>query len=79
MKVKKKGYGFLLGLTILLTVSAALTLIPHSGATKDCLLGYQAVCSFTPVSTLILLAGTALICVVRKRKFTEETESGASA
>ena len=35
---------------------AILTLIPREAASKVCLLGYKALCSFTPISTVILLA-----------------------
>ena len=37
-------------------VSAILTLIPNAGASKPSRLGYYALCSFTPYSTLISLA-----------------------
>ena len=36
-------------------LSAIWTLIPDSLASKVCILGYKAHCSFTPISTLILL------------------------
>jgi hypothetical protein len=35
---------------------AILTLIPLASASKECLLGYKALCSFAPISTIILLA-----------------------
>ena len=68
MRNKKKGYGYLLLLTVLLTVAAILTLIPHAAASKECMLGYKSVCSFTPVSTLILVIAAGVTCVVRKRR-----------
>jgi hypothetical protein len=37
-------------------VLAVLTLMPREAASKACLLGYKALCSFTPISTLGLLA-----------------------
>jgi hypothetical protein len=37
-------------------VLAVLTLIPREAASKACRLGYKALCSFTPISTAILLA-----------------------
>jgi len=35
---------------------AIVTLIPLASASKASLLGYKALCSFTPISTIILLA-----------------------
>jgi len=35
---------------------ALLTLLPLATASKPCLLGYEALCSFSPISTIILLA-----------------------
>ena len=35
---------------------AVLTLLPTGTASKACLLGYNALCSFTPISTVILFA-----------------------
>ena len=35
---------------------ALVTLLPLATASKPCLLGYEALCSFTPISTIILLA-----------------------
>jgi len=37
-------------------VLAVLTLIPMASASKVSLLGYRALCSFAPISTLLLLA-----------------------
>lgn len=37
-------------------VLALVTLIPTATASKPCLLGYKAHCTFTPISTLMLLA-----------------------
>ena len=36
-------------------ISAILTIIPDSQASKECMLGYYAHCSFTPISTIILI------------------------
>lgn len=72
MKKRKKGYWFLFGLTILVTLAAISTLIPVAFASKECMLGYKAHCTFTPMSTVILIVGGGVICVIRKRRFTEE-------
>ena len=37
-------------------ILAFVTLIPTATASKPSLLGYKALCSFTPISTLIFLA-----------------------
>jgi hypothetical protein len=42
---------------LLLAIVASL---PTGTASKDCLVGYNALCSFTPISTVILLALAAL-------------------
>jgi hypothetical protein len=42
------------------SAAAALTMIPVPMASKACLLGYRALCRFTPMSTAILLAGGSL-------------------
>jgi len=39
---------------VFLCIAALKTAIPAEEASKACLLGYKAYCSFTPVSTLIL-------------------------
>jgi len=73
MKTKKKGYGILLGLTILLTIAAILTVIPNAGASKESMLGYKSICSFAPIATIILLLLADAVCVIRKKVFTAET------
>ncbi len=45
---------------ILFLVSAVLTVLPNAAASKECRLGYKAVCSFTPFGTLILIGLSAL-------------------
>ena len=54
MKTKKKISVHLIFI-ILHLVSALLTLIQNAGAGKPSRLGYNALCSFTPISTLISL------------------------
>ncbi len=63
MKVKKMTK-FSIKLLILLiliagaigsAISAVLTLIPDSSASKESMLGYFAHCSFAPISTIILI------------------------
>ena len=70
MKIKKKGYKWLLALTILLTLSAIITLIPNPGASKDNMMGYHSICSAAPLSTLLLVVCTGITCFIRKLNFT---------
>ena len=49
-------------------VLAVLTLIPRAAASKACLLGYKALCSFSPISTLGLLAMVGLHLFLHYRK-----------
>lgn len=51
----KKIQLILLIILIILLVLGVKTLIPNANASKPCLLGYKAACSFTPISTFILL------------------------
>jgi hypothetical protein len=50
---------------------AILTLIPTGLASKACLLGYKAHCTFTPISTAILLALAGLHIFLHKRTLAE--------
>ena len=42
--------------TILYFVAAVVTLIPLGTASKASLLGYKALCSFSPISTILFIA-----------------------
>ena len=53
---------------------ALLTLIPTATASKPCLLGYRAHCSFTPISTAMLLALVGVHIVVHRRSAAKKTE-----
>jgi hypothetical protein len=48
-------------------VLALVTLIPTASASKPCFLGYRAHCSFTPISTAMLLALVGVHVVVHRR------------
>jgi hypothetical protein len=37
------------------TIAAIMTTIPETTSSKACLIGYKAICSFTPISTIILI------------------------
>jgi len=53
---------------VALVLSAIKTIIPFPYASKACMLGYKAGCSFTPISTIILVVATIIVYVVAKRK-----------
>jgi hypothetical protein len=41
---------------VIVLIAAVKTALPEAKASKPCLLGYKALCSFTPISTIILAA-----------------------
>jgi len=54
---------------VVLIVLGAITLFPAAGASKPCMLGYYAHCTFTPISTVLCWAG-AVVMYFRRRKKT---------
>ncbi len=72
MKRKKKpGYYTLLALTILLALGVVLTIMPIPYAYRECLLGYKAHCTLTPISTILCVISAVITFVVGQRWFTE--------
>ena len=72
MKRKKKpGYYTLLSLAILMILGAVLTIMPVPYSYKECILGYKAHCTLTPVSTILCVIAAAAIYVVMNGSFTE--------
>lgn len=63
---RKPIYWVLLALTVTITLLAVLTMVPRA-ASAESLIGYHALCSFTPVSTVILVLLAAAVCFVRRR------------
>jgi hypothetical protein len=51
---------------VILSIAAVKTVIPNAKASKPCLLGYKATCSFTPISTAILIIAAIVTFVVAK-------------
>ena len=51
-----------------LVLAAIKTIIPFPYVSKACMLGYKAGCSFTPISTAILVAATVIVYVAAKKK-----------
>jgi hypothetical protein len=62
--VLKKYWWVLIAIFVVLGI---VTLIP-ADASKPCLLGYEAYCSFTPISTIICWIIAAAFYAVGKRK-----------
>ncbi len=52
---------------VALSIATIKTAIPNAQASKPCLLGYKAACSFTPISTIILAATVVVTFLVAKR------------
>lgn len=48
MKVKIVG-------TAILLLAAILTMVPRAAASHECVLGYKAMCTYAPFTTLILI------------------------
>ena len=72
MKRKRKpGYYTLLALTVLLVFGVVLTIMPISYAYKECMLGYQAHCTLTPISTILCVIIAVITYVVGQRFFAE--------
>lgn len=63
----EKTASTLFTVAIIVAVLGGLTLLPSPGASKACLLGYKAKCSFTPISTLILFAAAGALFFIRAR------------
>ena len=55
---------------------AVLTLIPREAASKACLLGYKSLCSFSPISTIILLALVGLHIYLHQKDQAKGTQDG---
>ena len=72
MKRKKKpGYYTLLALAILMVLGAVLTIMPVSYAYKECMLGYKAHCTLTPISTILCVIAAVITYMVTQSLFTE--------
>lgn len=63
----KKIYFILFIITIVFIILGVKTLLPNTGASKPCLWGYKAACSFTPVSTFILFGIGIIVFYFRAR------------
>lgn len=61
------AYRAMLGLTILCSLAAILTLIPNPGASKPNVLGYRSLCTFAPAATALCGLAAGITCVLRNR------------
>jgi uncharacterized protein with FMN-binding domain len=73
------AYYALLGVTVVFTVLAVVTLLPSPGASKPNVLGYRSVCSFAPAASALcgLLAGVT--CTIRNRMVSRRAASARYA
>jgi uncharacterized protein with FMN-binding domain len=73
------AYYALLGVTVVFTVLAIITLLPNPGASKPNVLGYRSVCSFAPAASALcgLLAG--ITCTIRNRVVSRRASSARYA
>lgn len=67
MKNPRRMARVLLWVAVILALGSPVTLIPVSGETKPNLLGYPSLCSFSPVSTLIMLFAANTCNGIRKK------------
>jgi hypothetical protein len=65
--------------SIVLGALGLLTLIPSPGASKACLLGYKAKCTFSPISTLILFGAAAIVFIVYQHQLNHIAGGTAAA
>ncbi len=65
--IVKKPNLLLTILSILCILGAVITLIPCINIENACMLGYKAVCAFTPVSTIILIIAGIVLWILRKK------------
>jgi len=63
----KKSGGIFLWLAILSFVSGIITFLPYKNIDDECMLGYKALCAFTPVSSLILFVLGAFFLFLRSK------------
>ncbi len=69
MKNKMFIARLLFGLTIIAVLLALTTLIPFDGASKENIMRYKSLCTFSPVSTVICLMLANIFYSIRKKKF----------
>ena len=66
---KQPHYKIMTFLSVLLLISAATTLLPHSAASKVNFVGYKSLCAFAPLSTLVLLGAAGFVRIFRDTQY----------
>lgn len=67
MKNPRRMTPILFWVAVILALGSLVTLLPVAGKTKPNLLGYSSLCSFAPVSTLIMLFAANTCNGIRKK------------
>jgi hypothetical protein len=62
----KGGMGYLI-ISIICFIGAIITFLPYKNIDDECMLGYKALCAFTPVSSLILIVVGIFLLFIRKK------------
>ena len=65
---KKTVSNILVTVCAALVVGAVITLVPFAGASKQNIAGYRSLCTFSPVSTVIMLFASYSLNGIRLRK-----------
>ena len=66
-EITKKSGGIFLWLAILSFLSGIITFIPYKNIDDECMLGYRALCAFTPISSLILFVVGAFFLFLKSK------------
>ncbi len=74
---KQPHYAILSGLSVLLMVLAAVTILPFPDSRPN-LLGYRSLCAFVPMSTMILLGVAAFARMYRDTQYKDPSMSEPS-
>ncbi|NWG17950.1 MAG: hypothetical protein HXY41_15080 [Chloroflexi bacterium] len=51
-------------IALLIALAALVTLLPRPTSSKKCGLGYKAICSFAPISTVLLLGVAGVVWLI---------------
>ena len=73
--MKTLSYKLLLGLTVLFTLGAVLTLIPYAGASYPNVFGYYSLCTYAPAATLYCLLAAGIVCFIRSTFIKDQEEN----
>ncbi len=63
--MKTLVYKLLLGLTVIFSLGAVLTLIPYNGASYPNVFGYFSICTYSPAAALYCLFAAGTVCFIR--------------